>query len=159
MYIGPMDDEELTPERCLGVRTRRASRAVTRVFDARLRPLDVKITQFIILGALAPSHDGSQGHGGSIATLAEKLNMEPSTLVRNVQLLKRRGLVIGDGAQGRRGQRLALTHTGLALVARARPVWHQAHADLVAELQTSVDAVRIAVMRLEQAALSMERNL
>jgi DNA-binding MarR family transcriptional regulator len=134
---------------CFGNRARMAARAVTRSYNARLKSLDLHITQLSILIALV------QGDSASVAQLADRLDTEPSTLVRNLQILERRNLVIGDDGRGRRGRRFVLTAAGQALLDQAGPIWRQAQADMTTALKTQSDATFQALIRLEAAALTI----
>jgi len=139
-----------TPD-CLGLRTRMASRAVTRAFNARMRALDLQITQFAVLASLA------RGGGGSVAALADRLDVEPSAMVRNVGALKDRGLVTDDGGRGRRGRRLFLTPAGRDLLDHAVPIWADTNRVLERALDGDADGTRTVLARLEDAARSLER--
>jgi DNA-binding MarR family transcriptional regulator len=59
----------------------------------------------------------------------------PATLTANLKPLERRGLLtISVDPDDRRNRRLTLTAAGMALLARALPVWTQTHADIEAGL-------------------------
>ncbi len=137
---------------CFGHRSRKAARAVTRAFNQRLKPLNLQITQFILLGAIARSGDRS------IAALAEEVGVESSAVLRNLRVLEERGLVTNDGGRGRTGGRLQATRAGRLLIGRSLPAWRQAQADLAALLDGRADETREALLRLERAALALERN-
>lgn len=146
--MGP-DDMSLF---CFGHRSRKAARAVTRAFNQRLRPLNLQITQFILLGAITRSGDRS------IAALAEEVGVESSAVLRNLRVLEERGLVINDGGRGRTGGRLQATRAGRLLIRRSLPAWRQAQADLAALLDGRADETREALLRLERAALTLEQS-
>lgn len=137
---------------CFGHRSRKAARAVTRAFNQRLKPLNLQITQFILLGAVA--REGER----SIAALADDVGVEPSAVLRNLKILEERGLVNNSGGRGRGGRKLRVTEAGRALIAGSMPVWRQAQADLAALLDGRADETREALVRLEQAALALERS-
>ena len=80
---------------CFGHRSRKAARAVTRAFNLRLRPFNLQISQYILLGAIARSGDRS------IAALADDVGVEPSAVLRNLRVLEERGLVSNTGGRGR----------------------------------------------------------
>ena len=141
------------PVVCFGLRSRMAARAVTRACNAALRPLDLQITQFSLLAAISLVSDDS------IATRAERLDIEPSTLLRNLDVLEARGLVAADGGRGRRGRRYALTAEGEALLMRALPVWRQVQDRFAAMLGEQAQDVRAGLRRLENAALQLEKEL
>ncbi len=136
---------------CFGHRSRKAARAVTRAFNLRLKPFGLNISQYVLLGVIA------RGEHRSIAAMAEEVGVEPSALVRNLKLLEARGLVAGEGGRGRAGRRLAVTPAGADLIMTTLPAWRQAQADLAARLDADADETRQALVRLERAALALER--
>lgn len=136
---------------CFGHRSRMTARAVTRAFNARLRPLNLQITQYILLGVLA------QGQDLSIAALADQLDLEPSALSRNLRLLQGRGLIEIAGGRGPKGLRQTVTPAGLALLEAGVPIWNAIQADLSHALEGQAEAVRAALTTLEAAALSLDQ--
>jgi DNA-binding MarR family transcriptional regulator len=136
---------------CFGHRSRKAARAVTRAFNQRLKPLNLQITQFILLGAV--SREGDR----SIAALADDVGVESSAVLRNLKVLEARGLVTPSGGRGRTGRKLRVTEAGQALITESMPLWRKAQADLADLLEGRADETREALLRLEQAALVMER--
>lgn len=121
-----MIEEEIHAS-CFASRLRAAARAVSRHYDAALKPLDLKASQLNVLVAV------SLGGGAlTIVELAEKLCMDRSTLSRNIDPLERRGL-LEVGPEGRHRARLVtLTAAGKALLAAAYPLWREAQAAVVA---------------------------
>ena len=136
---------------CFGHRSRRAARAVTRAFNQRLRPLNLNISQFILLGVIA------RGVDRSVAAMAEEIDLEPSARLRNLKLLEERGLIAITGGRGRRGRRIAITQPGLDLITSGVPIWVKAQSDLAQALGGSADATRAALADLEQAAVGLEK--
>jgi DNA-binding MarR family transcriptional regulator len=134
---------------CLGHRTRMAARAVTRAFNAHLRPLNLQITQLALLIAI------EQDDTTSSAALAERLDIESSAVLRNLQILERRGLVTNDGGRGRRGRRSTLTAGGRRLLESAAPLWARAQNELSQELNGRAEETRATLVSLEDAALRM----
>jgi DNA-binding MarR family transcriptional regulator len=105
---------------CLGYRTRRLARAVTRLYNERLRPLGLNLTEMNRLAALA-----AQG-AVQPARLGRAMALEKSTLSRNSSRLVDRGWVeIRDHPEGR-GVLLALTAQGNEMLLRAVPAWTKA---------------------------------
>lgn len=148
MMISPEDMARF----CFGHRSRKAARAVTRAFNHRLKPLNLQITQFILLGAISRAEDQS------IAALADEVGVEPSAVLRNLRLLEERGLVDNAGGRGRGGRKLRLTSAGRELIAASAPHWVKAQEDLAALLEGGADETRAALLRLEQAALALVKS-
>jgi DNA-binding MarR family transcriptional regulator len=112
---------------CFASRLRAAARAITRHYDAALKPLDLKVTQLGVLVAVSIANGEL-----TIVELAEKLCMDRSTLSRNFDPLARRGLV-ALGPEGRhRARHVTLTDAGAALLRDAYPLWKHAQNDVAA---------------------------
>ena len=121
---------------CLGYRTRRLARIVTRVYNDSLRPLGLNITEMNLLAAIAAQ--------GSVqpARLGRAMALEKSTLSRNSSRLVERGWVeVRDHPDGR-GVLLAVTARGNEMLLRAVPVWKQAQ-------QQAQSLVAVALADLE----------
>src|SRR3954454_7933009 len=89
---------------CLKVRT--AARAVTRVYDAALRPVGLRATQLAVLMAVASSE------AVSIVSLSRILGMDRSTLTRNLRPLEEQGLVVLGPEGHHRSRTLNTTSKG-----------------------------------------------
>lgn len=108
---------------CACSHARMAARAVTRFYDEALRPSGLKATQFVLLAAI------EAGDSVSITDLAEAVDLERTTLVRNLQLLGKEGLVSPlNGINGRR--KPALTDQGRETLELALPLWRRAQDEL-----------------------------
>ena len=116
---------------CLCFRARRAARAITRAYDAALRPTGLQATQVTLLNVVALGPEGARPMG----QLAEILALEISTLTRNLRPLERAGLIgITRSENDRRVRVVRLTEAGKVRLAAALPHWHRAHAEIVATL-------------------------
>src|SRR3546814_19909615 len=78
-----------------------------------------------LLGAL------SLHPGAGMAELSEILVLERSTLVRNLKLLERAGLVVASRPAGSRAKRFDVTDAGRRLFASLEPLREQAHQRLL----------------------------
>ena len=122
---------------CLGYRTRKLARAVTRLYNDRLRPLGLNLTEMNLLAAIAAQ--------GSVqpARLGRAMALEKSTLSRNSSRLVERGWVeVRDHPDGR-GVLLAVTARGNEMLHRAVPAWTKAQQQaqsLVAEALVDLGA-------------------
>jgi DNA-binding MarR family transcriptional regulator len=105
---------------CLGYRTRKLARAVTRLYNDRLRPLGLNIAEMNLMAAIAAQRSVQP------AKLGRAMDLEKSTLSRNTSRLVDRGWVeIRDHPDGR-GVLLALTARGNEMLLHAVPPWKQA---------------------------------
>jgi DNA-binding MarR family transcriptional regulator len=121
---------------CLGYRTRKLARAVTRLYNDRLRPLGLNLTEMNLLAAIAAQ--------GSVqpARLGRAMALEKSTLSRNSSRLVERGWVeVRDHPDGR-GVLLAVTARGNEMLLRAVPAWTKAQ-------QQAQSLVAVALADLE----------
>ena len=124
-------------DECLALRIRQLNRRVTRIYDAALRPHGVRSTQFNLLIALG-LFDVIRA-----SDLARALDLEKSTLSRNLKrLIERRWVTVGPGASGA-SQELRLTAAGRRIVERAVPAWRDAQRRAAAEINANlVEALR-----------------
>ncbi len=93
---------------------------VSGVYDRAFRPIGVTASQMNILVALA-----EQG-GAKPTAICGLLQMDKSTLCRNVQGMQRRGWVRAAQTADARSHRLELTGKGLGLIEQALPIWREA---------------------------------
>ncbi len=129
---------------CLCLHAQRAARALARRFDEAFRRFAITSGQFSLLMSL------NRPEPPTIGSVAGLLAMDRTTLTANLKPLERRGLLTVSVDPGdRRGRRLALTPTGMALLARALPVWIETHAAVEAELPNGDgDALRASLLAL-----------
>jgi DNA-binding MarR family transcriptional regulator len=118
--------EEMVSE-CACTNFRKASRAVTMLFDETLAPCGLRSTQLAILVAIG------LGEPSSLARLARELVMDSSTLARNLKPLEQRGLIAKTAVGDRRRRAIALTAEGQAVVDRALPLWAEAQRRFVGQ--------------------------
>lgn len=116
---------EATSETCLATRVRQLSRIVTRVYDDALRPLGITASQYTLLAQLA-SRDGI-----TAVEIGHELDIEKSTLSRNLKRLLALGHIVMDPPAGRRGRGLHLTPRGQAVIKDAFPIWQAAQSKAV----------------------------
>src|SRR5215831_14575682 len=110
-----MTEQEIIAN-CACLKVQMAARAVTRAYDAALRPVALRATQLSVLVAVAI--DGAI----SIAALADFLGMDRTTLTRNLRPLEKEGL-IAIGPEGwRRSRVLEITTKGKSRLREALPL-------------------------------------
>ena len=105
---------------CACLNFRKAARAVTQLFDAMLQPSGLRSTQFVILVAI-----GAEGRP-TLPALSRALNVDRTTLTRNLKPLAREGLLRVNGARGERASAARLTHKGERVLAATVPLWEKA---------------------------------
>jgi DNA-binding MarR family transcriptional regulator len=114
------DIAEMTSAACLATRVRQLSRIVTRVYDDAMRPLGITASQYTLLAQLA-ARDSI-----TAVEIGHELDIEKSTLSRNLKRLLALGHINMDPPAGRRGRGLHLTGKGQAVLRDAFPIWQDA---------------------------------
>src|SRR5258707_3599922 len=108
-----------TPCNCTALR--KATRRVSRLYDAALEPCGLRTTQRAILSQIARTGTPPLGE------LAEALVMDRGALTHNLKPLERDGLVkIEIDPQDRRNRLVALTASGRAKLAESEALWQRA---------------------------------
>ena len=107
----------LNPGNCVSYRLRRAARLAAKVFDAALKPMGLRNTQFTLLATLADR--GAM----NIGALAELLATDGTTLTRNLEVLVRRNLVEDVVTEDARVRMVQLSDQGCAKYQEALPLW------------------------------------
>lgn len=105
------------PSVCTCVNLRRASRAITRVYDKALEGSGLKVTQYSILANIKRSGPIN------VSNLSRILKLERTTLVRNLKSLEAAGYVEESASSDPRERVLAISETGRAVVDAATPLW------------------------------------
>lgn len=114
------DIAEITAGTCLATRVRQLSRIITRVYDDAMRPLGITASQYTLLAQLA-ARDSI-----TAVEIGHELDIEKSTLSRNLKRLLALGHINMDPPAGRRGRGLHLTVRGQAVLKDAFPIWQDA---------------------------------
>jgi len=104
---------------------RRTARAVTQLYDKTLRPSGLRITQFTLLVAVALSEPVP------ITRLADALDLDRTTLARDLKPLTEQGLVQIAAGEDRRMRVVRLTSQSRQAIGRAYPLWQRAQARIV----------------------------
>lgn len=117
-----------TKTNCTCVAVRRASQAITHFYDALLEPSGLKVTQLSLLRAVRRLETPN------ISLLAEALQLDRTTLGRNLTVLERDGLVMVMPGDDSRTRIVTLTEQGHEALERAAPLWDAAQARLVEQL-------------------------
>jgi DNA-binding MarR family transcriptional regulator len=136
----------LAPSRspCACGRLRRASRALTQLYDDLMAPAGLRVTQFSLLRTL--SREGPL----RITALAEAALLDRTALSRNLDPLVTRGLVRIVPGTDARTREVALTRAGVASLRAAVPHWKRAQARVSKALgPTRLDALIATLAELE----------
>ena len=105
---------------CLCTSLRRAAHKASETYDAALAPSGLKVTMYRLLKVVRANSDCS------LSELAHALDLDRSTLGRNLGVLERRGLVVRKGLADERARGVELTEGGEAALRAAEPLWRDA---------------------------------
>jgi DNA-binding MarR family transcriptional regulator len=107
---------------CIAVRLRLLNRVVTGLYDEALRPLGMKVSQLNILVVTAKLGLARP------AQVCEILQLDTSTLSRNVERMRAHGWLEVVSEEDARAQPFRLTPQGSRLLEKAVPAWEDAQA-------------------------------
>ena len=152
--------EELQATRgCHCLIARKSARAITRLYEAKLRPHGLRATQFSVLAALTLKGPTRLGE------IAAMLDLERTTLTRIAGLLEARKWVEDGQADDGRERLLCVTDAGRAVLDAAFPAWQEAQEAASERIRGApVSAVvtskeNTSTSRLEESRQFVERAL
>ncbi len=114
---------------CAGINLRRAARAITNQYDRRfLETCGLRATQvppLVMLYLAGPQ---------TIQEIAGRLELDRTTLSRNIKLLEEAGLLTIAPGMDQRTRLVTLTQAGKTMLLKALPVWEEAQSRVVSGL-------------------------
>ncbi len=117
--------DELQVPTCICGNLRKTTRVVTQFYDAALKPVGIKPGQFTVLAALLI-------HGQMrITELAELLEIDRTTMIRNVRLLEKKGFVQTATDDQTNYTVLILSGVGMEKLEEALPHWQKAQSQIM----------------------------
>jgi len=141
VYTPNMNDD-----RCLCTSLRQAALAATQIYDEALQPSGLKITMFRLLRRI------SEAGQPTISELARIVDLDRSTLGRNLKVLERSGHVQLAGGQDERSKIVSLTAKGRSEFEKALPLWARAQRTMQARLGDQKTAVYGILSKLNRKA-------
>lgn len=112
------------PLPCACASLRRASRAVTQLYESAFRGSGLRATQFTLMQVLERRGEMMQSQLGDV------LALDSTTLSRTLQPLRQRGWIRVQEGADRRERYWAMTSRGKAQLERVRPRWLEAQSKL-----------------------------
>jgi len=106
---------------CLSASLRKTERLVTRHYDRYLADTGITAVQLPILAAVEAIEEPT------FRILSDDLELDRSTLSRNLALLQRNGLITLGEPAGPRAGTIALTGEGRRTLVNAHRLWRKAH--------------------------------
>jgi DNA-binding MarR family transcriptional regulator len=134
---------DIIARECIAVRVRMLNRVITGIYDDALRPLGLKASQMNILVV------ASKLVVARPAQVCELLQLDTSTLSRNVDRMLASGWLETVADEDGRGRPFRITPKGAALLEKAVPAWRQAQKKATTMLgEQGVAAMNHAVKKL-----------
>ncbi len=112
---------------CACFNLRKASRAVSKLFDDTLQPIGLRSTQFVTLLAIFLNEPIG------LSALSREMVADRSTLTRNLNVLEREGVIRSKPLRGR-ARLYSLTDKGRRVLADGVPLWEKAQSRFVEQL-------------------------
>ena len=113
---------------CVCATLRKATRTLTLLYDAYLRPAGLRVTQYSLLKNVLAREPVS------VNQLAEATVTDRTTLTRNLRVLQQGGLIRIQEGEDRRSREVTVTPRGREAVAKATPCWERAQAHVVGQV-------------------------
>jgi len=128
---------------CVAGGVRKLNRMVSAIYDSALAGAGLKTSQFSLLVAVA-NRDKARP-----AELIKLLQMDESTLSRNVERMCARGWLRLERNEDRRSHLIEVTDKGRALIRKCLPAWQQAQEEVSQRIGAdTVSALRSALRKL-----------
>ena len=141
----------MNDDACLCTGLRQAAHAMTAIYDEALAPSGLKITMFRVIRRL------SEADEPTITELAAVVDLDRSSLGRNLKVLERDGLVAFGGGEDERKKVVRLTAKGKTALARAKPLWLGVQRRMKAKLSAEKDAL-LRMMSVVNAELEQGKQ-
>jgi len=151
----PPESPAASPQGCTNLRLHRLMRRLDQLYDAELARVGLKTTQYSLLShvvRLAPVRPG---------VLARAMDLQPSTLTRNLQPLVAAGWVAVDPGSDARSREVIATPAGIEKRKQAQRYWKVAQTSVnallgAAQVHVLHDLLEQAMQRLNAAAAPIE---
>ncbi|WVT77116.1 MarR family winged helix-turn-helix transcriptional regulator (plasmid) [Sinorhizobium chiapasense] len=114
--------------RCYCALLRKATRRVTSLYDDALQPIGINVAQFSLLRHI------ERDEPISMTELGRKIELERSTVSRNVKVLEGMGLVETGSGKDQREAVVELTENGRRILEDGAPLWQGAQDRIEAQL-------------------------
>jgi len=121
----------LVTQGCTCGRLRKLARRLTRIYDAHLAAEGIKVTQYSLLVTIGSGEDKT------LSELALVMDMERTTLTRNLEPLETQGWVKTKPGGDPRSRLVGITAAGRRKVEAVLPLWRKAQREVEATLGES----------------------
>lgn len=114
---------------CYCATLRAATRKISSIYDEALAPSGINVGQYSLLKRV------QRFQPVNLTDLGHQLDLDRSTISRNVRVLQKEGLIeMAPGEADRRETSVALTPEGEALLGIAAPLWAECQSMMEAKL-------------------------
>jgi DNA-binding MarR family transcriptional regulator len=137
------DKPRRIPASCYCLKIRKASAAVTKLYDNILEPCGVTVRQYSLLFNIS-----YRSNHCSVKELADMAELDRSTLARSLKPLFLQGLIVDTSRPGTRNSQLELTEAGKETLERAKILWSNAQLALMQKFGDEGLAALEKVLRL-----------
>ncbi len=143
IQLSMTDGIKMVERVCVAGGVRKLNRMVSAIYDGALAGAGLKTSQFSVLVAVA-NRDKARP-----AELIKLLQMDESTLSRNVERMCTKGWLRLERNEDRRSHLIEVTDKGRALIRKCLPAWQHAQEEVSERLGAdSVAALRSALRKL-----------
>lgn len=112
-------------EECACFNVRKVSRQLGQLYDRALEPSGLKNTQFTLLAV------ASEAGPVSITELSHLLDLDRTTLTRNLRIMEREGLVVVASGEDARSKTITVSAKGRSRLQEATPQWRSAQTKIL----------------------------
>lgn len=138
---------------CACTTVKKLSRVLGRVYDLKVTPVGLNITQHAVLRCL------SRRSGEPLVRIAEELEMDRTSLYRALTPMIRDGWVTSPSATGRRFRTAKLTQAGRRILKTANQKWDDVQNALISRFgQASYDSLLAELYRLADCAADVSED-
>ncbi len=116
--------KKINKSKCHCTTLRRANNALTAYYDAAFQEIGISISQFSLLRNLERLGEAST------TEFAEYVNLERSTLVRNLKPLQEKGYVVDLAKKGERNHRFIVGKAGEDILQKGGPIWNRVQGEI-----------------------------
>jgi DNA-binding MarR family transcriptional regulator len=110
---------------CACTTVKKISRVLGRIYDARLAPSGINVTQFAVMRCI------SRHNGEPLARVAEELEMDRTSLYRAIAPMLRDGWITLAAGSDARSRSAMVTRKGVRVIAKASGEWDQIQNHLI----------------------------
>jgi len=138
---------------CACTTVKKLSRVLGRVYDSKISPVGLNITQQAVLRCI------SRRAGEPLVRIAEELEMDRTSLYRALTPMIRDGWIASTSAKGSRFRTARLTKAGHRVLNNANKRWVDVQGTLISRFgQASYDSLLAELYRFADCAADLDRR-